>query len=123
MKATACRPVALIVEDEPLLTMVAMDIIDDLGFSAISASNADEALSILEKRDDIQLIVTDVNMPGSIDGMALAIAVRDRWPPIKLLIVSGRPLPDITLLPTGATFLPKPFGRSDVQSMVRQMFA
>ncbi len=123
MVAKPRRPIALVVDDEPLVTMVAMDIVDDLGFSSISACNADEALLILEQRDDVQLIVTDVNMPGSIDGIGLAKIVRDRWPPIKLLVVSGRPLREQTALPVGATFLTKPFGRSDVQDMVRQMFS
>ena len=123
MGAVTPRPVALVVDDEPLLTIVAMNIADDLGFSAISASNADEALSILEKRDDIRLVLTDVNMPGSLDGIALARTVRNRWPPIKLLVVSGRPLPDPASLPAGAMFLAKPFGVSDIDGMVRQLFA
>jgi two-component system, response regulator PdtaR len=80
----------LVVEDDPLLRMHAVDIVEDAGFTAIEAKDADEAIAILEKRSDITLLFTDIQMPGSMDGLKLAHAVRDRWPPIKIVVVSGQ---------------------------------
>ena len=85
------RPYAvLIVEDEPILRLHAVDLVEEAGFTAIEAKSADEAIAILESRSDIMLLFTDVHMPGSLDGLKLAHAVRDRWPPIKIVVVSGQ---------------------------------
>jgi CheY-like chemotaxis protein len=119
----AKRPAVLVVEDEPLLMMLAMDIIDDLGFSALSAPNADEAIAILEHRDDIRLIFSDVNMPGSMDGLGLARTVRYRWPPVKILLTSGQPLSRPDMLPVGSGFLQKPYDLRAVESSLHDMFA
>jgi two-component system, response regulator PdtaR len=75
-------PAVLIVEDEPLVRLGAVQTIEDAGFEVIEAANADEAIEILEKRSDIRVVFTDVHMPGSMDGLKLAHAVRNRWPPI-----------------------------------------
>src|ERR1051325_803086 len=83
----------LVVEDEMVLRLRAVDIVEDAGFTAIEATNADEALSILESRSDIALLFSDIQMPGSIDGLKLAHAVHDRWPSIKILLVSGQVRP------------------------------
>ena len=83
-------PVVLVVEDDWLLRLLAVEIVEDAGFVAIEAANADEAIVILELRVDIALIFTDVDMPGTMDGLKLAHAVRRRWPPIKIIIVSGK---------------------------------
>src|SRR3979411_3007689 len=79
----------LVVEDELVLRLRAVDIVEDAGFTAIEAVNADEALSILESRSDISLLFTDIQMPGSIDGLKLAYTVHKRWPAIKIILVSG----------------------------------
>src|SRR5688500_19481716 len=79
----------LVVEDEMVLRMRAVDIVEDAGFTAIEAVNADEALSILEARSDISLLFSDIQMPGTLDGLKLAHAVHDRWPSIKIILVSG----------------------------------
>src|SRR6202035_2466812 len=86
-------PNVLIVEDEMVLRMRAVDIVEDAGFNAVEAVNADEAFSILESRSDISLLFTDIQMPGSMDGLKLAHAVHDRWPAIKIILVSGRVKP------------------------------
>jgi CheY-like chemotaxis protein len=83
------RPVVLAVEDEPLTLMLAVDMIRDAGFEPLWASNADEAIRILESRNDIRVVFTDINMPGSMDGLKLAQAVRGRWPPIKIIVTFG----------------------------------
>ncbi len=80
----------LVVEDEMVLRMRAVDIVEDAGFTAVEAVNADEALSILESRSDISLLFSDIQMPGSMDGLKLAHAVHDRWPAIKIILVSGQ---------------------------------
>ena len=90
MQPSACkRPVVLIVEDELLVRMDAMRAIETDGFEVVEANNADEAIAILEQRNDISLIFTDIDMPGSMDGLKLAHFVKDRWPPIKIIATSG----------------------------------
>ena len=86
---TSKGPVVLIVEDELLLRMNAVDMIKSAGFEVVEAENADEAIEILEVRRDITVVFTDIQMPGSMDGLKLARAVRGRWPPIKIVATSG----------------------------------
>jgi CheY-like chemotaxis protein len=102
------RPVVLIVEDEILVRLDAVEVIEGRGFEAIEASNADEAISILEQRNDIGLIFTDIDMPGSMDGVKLAHFVKDRWPPIKIIATSGHAKITANDLPQGVRFMPKP---------------
>jgi two-component system, response regulator PdtaR len=99
----------LVVEDDPLLRMHAVDIVEDAGFTAIEAENADEAIAILEKRSDITVLFTDIQMPGSMDGLKLAHAVRDRWPPVKIVVVSGQTALTQNDLPANSRFFSKPF--------------
>ena len=85
---TSClekRVIILVVEDDFLLRMDAVQMIEEAGFDVLEAANADEAIAILETRSDINVIFTDINMPGSMDGLKLAHAVRGRWPPIKII--------------------------------------
>lgn len=84
------RAVILIVEDEMLLRMRAVDMVEDAGYTSVEAVDADEAVAILESRSDIALMFTDIRMPGSMDGLKLAHAVHERWPPIKIILVSGQ---------------------------------
>ncbi len=101
--------IVLVVDDDPLLRMFTTDIVVEAGFTAVEAADADEAIAILESRSDIALVLTDINMPGSMDGAKLARAVRDRWPPIKIVVVSGQMLlPDLDL-PQDARFFVKPY--------------
>ncbi len=105
------RPVVLIVEDEPLLRMLAVDIIEEAGFDTVEAAHADEAIEILNARSDIRIVFTDIHMPGSLDGMKLALAIRERWPPIELIMTSGQTTPGEADIPTRGRFLPKPYAR------------
>jgi CheY-like chemotaxis protein len=82
--------VVLVVEDEMLLRMRAVDMVEDAGFTPVEAVDADEAVAILESRSDIALLFTDIQMPGSMDGLKLAHAVHERWPPIRIILVSGQ---------------------------------
>ena len=83
------KPVVLVVEDESLVRWTAMNIVEQAGFEAIGASDADEAICVLESRTDVRAVFTDVQMPGLIDGLRLAQVVKDRWPPVALIVTSG----------------------------------
>ena len=81
--------VVLVVEDEPLLLLLAGTLVEEAGLQPLYAGNADEAVDILEARQDIRIVFTDVEMPGSMDGIKLAAAIHNRWPPIQIVVVSG----------------------------------
>jgi CheY-like chemotaxis protein len=115
------RPVVLIVEDEFLLRMDAADMIEAAGFDVVEAGNADEAIEILETRPDITVVFTDIQMPGSMDGLKLARAVRGRWPPIKIIATSGHVDVMETDLPEGGRFLPKPYSSLQVTGVLREV--
>jgi len=115
------RPVVLIVEDELLLRMNAVDMIAAAGFEAIEAANADEAIEILENRRDIDVVFTDIQMPGSMDGLKLARAVRGRWPPIKIVATSGLVNVNETDLPEGGRFLAKPYHPHQIAGVLREV--
>ncbi len=115
------RPVVLVVEDEFLLRMDAADVIGAAGFEVIEAANADEAIEVLEARSDVTVVFTDIQMPGSMDGLKLARAVRGRWPPIKIIATSGRLNVGETDLPEGGRFLPKPYSPAQVTGVLREL--
>ena len=96
--------VVLVVEDEMLLRMRAVDIVEDAGFTSVEAVDADEAVAILESRSDIAMVFTDIQMPGSMDGLQLAHIVHKRWPPIKIILVSGQLKPTNDDFPTNSRF-------------------
>jgi CheY-like chemotaxis protein len=100
----------LLVEDEALIRMDAADAIRDLGFDVIEAASADDAIAVLERTADIAVVFTDIQMPGSMDGLRLAAAVRDRWPPVAIIVTSGQVRPHEHDLPTKVPFLAKPYG-------------
>jgi DNA-binding response OmpR family regulator len=113
-------PVILLVEDDGLLLMEAADTLVDAGFEVVEASHADNALTVLETRDDVGVLMTDVDMPrGSMDGFALARLVARRWPAIPVLVVSGMGTPGPDDLPDGARFIPKPYEPSTLVRTLR----
>ena len=101
--------VVLVVEDEFLVRLHAVHLVEQAGFEAVEAANADEAISILEARKDIGIVFTDIHMPGSMDGLKLAHAIRKRWPPIELILTSGRFNIAKDELPARGCFFPKPY--------------
>jgi two-component sensor histidine kinase/CheY-like chemotaxis protein len=113
-------PNVLIVEDEMVLRMRAVDIVEDAGFRSVEAVNADQAISILESRSDISLLFTDIQMPGSMDGLKLAHAVHDRWPAIKIILVSGQVNPSEAERPADSRFFGKPLS---VERMIAELQA
>jgi CheY-like chemotaxis protein len=109
----------LVVEDEPLVRLLFADILTEAGFQTIDAANADDALTILASRFDVEVMVTDVEMPPGLDGFALAREVARRWPEIEILISTGRRWPAAGDLPSGAVFLTKPVPEGVLVSLVR----
>jgi two-component sensor histidine kinase/ActR/RegA family two-component response regulator len=111
----------LVVEDEMVLRMRAVDIVEDAGFTAVEAVNAEEALSILESRSDISLLFSDIQMPGSMDGLKLAHAVHNRWPAIKIILVSGQVKLSDTDTPADSRFFGKPLEAKQMIVELQQM--
>jgi two-component sensor histidine kinase/CheY-like chemotaxis protein len=111
-------PNVLVVEDEMILRMRAVDIVEDAGFCPVEAVSADEAIAILECRSDISLLFTDIQMPGSMDGLKLAHAVHERWPSIKIILVSGHVKPSDADRPADSRFFAKPLG---VEQMITEL--
>jgi two-component sensor histidine kinase/FixJ family two-component response regulator len=114
-------PNVLVVEDEMVLRMRAVDIVEDAGFNALEAVNADEALSILESRSDISVLFTDIQMPGTLDGLKLAHAVYKRWPGIKIILVSGQVNLSDADKPTDSRFFGKPLETKQMIAEIQDM--
>lgn len=120
-QAQPSRIPVLVVEDEPLLRMMALDMVEDAGFDPVEARDADEAIKILEARTDITIVFTDIDMPGSMNGLKLAAAIRDRWPPIEIIITSGKFRLDDGGIPARTVFFTKPYDHAEVISTMRWM--
>src|SRR6202158_4594661 len=114
----AVVPTVLVVEDEMLLRMHAVDMVEDAGFKSVEAVDADEAVAILESRSDIALLFTDIQMPGSMDGLKLAHAVHERWPPIQIILVSGQLRLANIDIPADSRFFGKPL---EAREMIVEM--
>ncbi|MCX5477463.1 response regulator [Kaistia geumhonensis] len=111
--------VVLVVDDEAIIRMGAVDLVESAGLRAIEANNADEAIHLLETRTDIRLVFTDIDMPGTMDGLKLSRYIRERWPPVKLIVASGKAILDQSHLPEGARFFSKPYvGRSITDAII-----
>jgi CheY-like chemotaxis protein len=109
-KATRSSPaVVLIVEDEPLLRQLAVEVVEDSGFAVLEAADAEKAVALLETRSDIAVLFTDINMPGDMNGLELAHAVRHRWPLIRIILTSGQVRLQQSDLPSNSAFLSKPY--------------
>jgi CheY-like chemotaxis protein len=115
------KPVVLIVEDEPFIRIDAVAALEASDFDVIDVSNADEAIAVLEARDDVTVIFTDIQMPGSMDGLKLAAAVRHRWPPIRIIATSGNMRVSERDLPEDARFLPKPYHPAQLKTVFREV--
>src|ERR1035438_5488974 len=113
--------VVLVVEYEMLLRMRAVDMVEDAGYIPLEAVDADEAVAILESRSDIALMFTDIQMPGSVDGLKLAHAVRERGPPIKIILVSGQLKPASVEIPADSRFFGKPLQAREMIAEMRDM--
>ncbi len=103
--------------------MMAVDLVEEAGFEALVATNAARAVLILEKRFDVCVLFTDVDIPPGLDGVWLATHVRDRWPPIEIIVTSGYHRASELVLPRHSAFFPKPYRHADIASALRRMAA
>ena len=113
----------LVVEDETLIRMMVAEALRVAGFVVYEASDASQAIAILETEESIRLVFTDIDMPGDMDGIRHSQAVRDRWPPVLIVIASGMRRPAVDELPTGAKFIEKPYVAEDVADSLRTLLA
>ncbi len=113
--------VVLVVEDEPILRVFTVAELEDEGFDVLEAANAAEAIDKIERNPNVQLIFTDIDMPGTMDGLRLAAFVRDRWPPIRIIVTSGNHSPAASVLPEDAPFMGKPYDPKEVSRAIRRM--
>lgn len=111
----------LVVEDEPLLRMDLVDNLQDAGFEVLEASNSVEAIEILSQHGEVCLIMTDVDMPGGMDGVKLAAYVRDRWPPLKIIVVSGHRRVSMDDIPAESRFFSKPYDPRRLIKSIHEM--
>lgn len=111
---TALPATVLVVEDDMVLRMYAVEMIEEAGFRVIEAPDADTAIGVLETRNDIRIIFTDIDMPGSMNGLKLAHAVANRWPPIRIIATSGHFRIGVGDLPHGGRFIPKPYRQHQI---------
>jgi CheY-like chemotaxis protein len=115
---TQPRPLILVVDDEPLVRFVAADALEDGGFAVTEAANAENALKVLEARCDVQLLFTDIQMPGAMDGLELVRLVHGRWPKVRIIITSGRLQPNAADLAANDCFLSKPYRGGELLARV-----
>lgn len=118
------RPIhVLVVEDEALVRMDIVDRLELEGFTVSEAGNADDAISQLERYPEIEILFTDIDMPGTMDGLKLSAFVRGRWPPVRIVVTSGHMMVDVADLPDGGMFFSKPYEASKIISSFRQLMA
>lgn len=115
-----CRPLVLVVEDEPLLRMAALDMVEEAGFEPVEAADATEAVRILEARFDIRIVFSDIDMPRGIDGIKLAALIRNRWPPIDIILTSGHVDASEVDLPVRSMFFSKPYNEKVVVAAMKK---
>lgn len=119
----AYRPIVLVIEDEPMQRMMAMDMIEEAGFDVVEARDAAHGIRILEARTDIRLVFADLDVPNSTDAMRLAATIRNRWPPIHVILISGRYGKRDVDIPADTTFFIKPYQHAQVMTEMRRMLA
>ena len=117
----AQRTAVLVVEDEALVRMGIVDELEDAGFEVFEAANSGIAIEILIANPRINVMFTDIDMPGGVDGLKLAASVRDRWPPITIIVTSGLRAIGVESLPVRARFMPKPYNPDVVVRSIREM--
>ena len=113
----------LIVEDSGLIRLGAVDMAEREGFLVFEAANADDAIIILEQHPEIRLVFTDIEMPGSMDGLKLVRYISLRWPPIQLIVASGKVPREQTALPENVLFFSKPYRHTEIATAMRSLLA
>lgn len=122
MAATSLPATILVVEDEALIRLHGMDVLEDAGFTVLDAADADEALAVLaQQQGDVALMFSDINMPGTMDGIALANVVHRHWPGVRLLLTSANHQPGLGAMPVTSRFMPKPWRHEALVRTIRGM--
>ena len=121
--ASDARAVVLLVEDDALVREIGVILLEEAGYTVIATDGPKAALHALEAGDEIDLLFTDIQMPGNVDGLQLAGLVRNRWPAVRLLVTSGRPPQSLDALPPGGRFLPKPYVLADLVRNMTELMA
>lgn len=111
----------LVVEDDGLIRIELVDTLEEMGYAVVDAANADEALRVLEGNADISAVLTDIDMPGSMNGLGLANIVHKRWPPLKVVVISGRYSPSDGMMPPGAKFVTKPVSERTIEQALTEI--
>jgi two-component system, response regulator PdtaR len=109
----------LVVEDEPFVRLMGVDFLEDAGFDVLQAGNADEALRVLESHPEVDVVFSDIEMPGALDGLGLARRICERWPNIGIVLTSGRHLRK-EAMPRDGRFLPKPYAGSTLVREIKE---
>lgn len=117
------KAVVLVVDDSALIRMAAVDLVQSAGYEVLEAQDADAAILILESRDDIDLVFTDVQMPGTMDGIKLSHYIHNRWPPVKLIVTSGMAFVEESILPTGSQYFAKPYTDTAITNAMARLLA
>jgi CheY-like chemotaxis protein len=117
------KAVVLVVEDSAIIRMGAVDLVHFAGYEALEARDADEAIRILESRSDIDLVFTDVQMPGTMDGIKLSHYIRDWWPPVQLIVASGKAILEESSLPEGSRLFLKPYNDHAIADAIGRMLS
>ena len=115
--------VVLVVDDEAMLRFIAIDVLEENGFQVLEAEDARAALKVLADHPDVRVLFTDVNMPGTLDGLDLARETHARWPDIKLVVTSGRPRPADKAIPDDGRFVAKPYSPDSLVGEIRKALA
>lgn len=115
------RDIVLVIEDEPVLRLEVVDLCEEIGFEVIEAMNVDDAIAILESRPDVRIVYIDLDMPNGVDGVKIAAAIRDRWPPIEIILTASTLDAARVRLPVRAEFFAKPIDHSVVAKTMRSM--
>ena len=118
------QPVILVIDDDPVLRMFVCDVLAEHGLQALTAGSADEGLGILANRADVCAVVTDIVMPGTLDGLGLVSEIRQRWPRMGVIIASGRmPAAAVVVNAADTVFLEKPFDEIELLSALAHVQA
>ena len=120
MRLQGLNRVALVVDDEPFARLSALQVLIDQAYHVLEAADAAEALDLLDRNDDISVVVTDINMPGSMDGLTMARHLRTRHSGMALVVASGAVRPALDELPHGTGFLQKPYAAQALLRCVRE---
>ena len=117
------NPVVLVVEDEAMILLDTVDMLENAGVTAIEAANARQALSILEDQSGVDVVFTDIDMPGDMNGLALAAEIRSRWPAIPVILTSGHMKPELHQLPPETSFFSKPYHQRELLTKISELIS